>query len=210
MASSDYVVRITRTYDELRDVIAKIGTKCQKIVAYEHTGSRVHCHLLLVECKVSTDTLKNYVKEKLGVVDKSDWSFKKCTEFYDKYITYMSKGTLQWKYQEGFEEEFLEKKKSEWVVKNEVHVLPSNKKNNKKDYWEIIMEVRSQLTFHNTSGIWESRYPVQSNSEIYDMLIKKLEENKIRAADYELKRWFHTIIREYDQNLKKKILDTLV
>ena len=119
----------------------------------------------------------------------------------------MSKGNIQWSFQKGFEDAFLEQKKSEWVEKK----VPTSKEGTKKkkDYWDIIMEIRSELSFVDTSHIWESRVCQQSNSEIYDIMTKKLEENKIRAADYELKRWLHTIVREYDRNLKKSVLKSL-
>lgn len=206
---TDYAIRITRSFIELGNSIEAIADKCKKVVLYEHEGSRTHCHLLLVECKVSTDTLKNYFKKTLGVVDKADWSFKVCTEFYNRYITYMSKGKYMYKYQKGFEESFLEEKRNEWVEKVVVE-SPTATKKVKKEYWRIIEEVRSQLTFTDESGLWGlTRKCNQSNTQIYDLLIAKLEENKIRSADFELKRWLHTIVREYDENLKYNVLKSL-
>lgn len=210
---TDYAIRITRTFDEMGTAIERIASKCKKCVVYQHEGSRPHCHLLLVECQVSTDTLKNYLKAQLGVVDKSDWSFKKCQENYDKYITYMSKGIHKWSYQKEFEEKFLEEKRAEWkdkAVESRSDTTAAKKKA-KKDCWEIILEVRSQLSFKDTLGTFGwATYCEQTNEQIYDIMIKKLEENKIRAADYELKRWLHTIVRGHDENLKRNILKSLV
>lgn len=204
----DYAVRITRTYDELGDSVKSIAQKCKQVIVYQHEGSRLHCHLLLVECKVSTDTLKNYFKKTLGVVDKSDWSFKVCNEFTNKYITYMSKGKYKPSFVKGFEENFIEERQKEWVEKKAATIVAAKKKS-KVEYWDIILDIRSQLTFKDTSHIWQTTECEQSYEQIYDMLIKKLEENKIRAADFELKRWMHTIVRQWDNNLKRNILKSM-
>lgn len=119
---SNYKVRLTFPYSEIQAVIEQFGEVSEGIVAYEHKAdkevSRTHVHLLLVGCKMSTDTLKNYVRRKIGSVDRNDWSFEKAedtVEGYEKYITYMSKGNLDCLYSKGMTKEFIDACKVKWV-----------------------------------------------------------------------------------------------
>lgn len=120
---SNYKVRLTFPYSEIQAVIEQFGEVSEGIVAYEHKAdkevSRTHVHMLLVGCKMSTDTLKNYVRRKIGSVDRNDWSFERAedtVEGYEKYITYMSKGNLDHSYSKGITDEFLVACRLKWVV----------------------------------------------------------------------------------------------
>lgn len=99
------------------------------MVVYEHTdASRIHLHFLVEECTVSTDTLKNYFKKELGVVNSRDWSFKTATKVpivvqetnkysrggFSEYIKYMSKGKHEPVFNKGYEEAYLDFCKSLW------------------------------------------------------------------------------------------------
>lgn len=96
-----FAVRITRSFDELKPFFDKIVSKhpgCV-LVVYQHDADdevkRTHIHALLEVIGVSSDTLKRWVKECLGVTEFSryDWSF---TVAHSRdFITYMSKGHLE-------------------------------------------------------------------------------------------------------------------
>lgn len=171
-----YAIRITRSYDVLGTVIERMAGKCKALLAYEHTHSkRVHCHLLLVGCEVSTDTLKNYIKAKLGVVDKEDWSFKTCASDYDKYITYMSKGNINPSYIKGYENAFLEQKKNEWVS-------PQNTV-------KIVSKKKSQLTKFEIVQLIVDKLPKEeslSDKEIIEVIIQVLKDNKQAIGMYKI------------------------
>lgn len=112
--------RITNSYLELSAFCDKLTKHCDKLVVYQHDTTRTHIHGLILNCKVSTDTLKNYVKHALGVQSypKTDWSFKtehKGNPVSSDFITYMSKGSLQPSMQFGYTIEELEHYKSLWV-----------------------------------------------------------------------------------------------
>lgn len=114
--------RITETFDNLRALCDLLQGNCSAVVIYEHDATRVHIHGLIKECKVSSDTLKNYVKRSLGVTTfpKSDWSFKTLHEgepVGDGFITYMSKGVLQPRFVYGYTDEQIEHYKLKWIPK---------------------------------------------------------------------------------------------
>ena len=108
-------IRITNTYTQLSDFCKRLIPVCDKVVIYEHEASRVHIHGLLINCKVSTDTLKNWIKKdlKVSAYPKSDWSFTVGQD--DGFITYMTKGLLNPKFVHGYTDEFLEAKRTSWV-----------------------------------------------------------------------------------------------
>jgi len=116
----NYAIRITNSYNELTQFVEQLVTCCDKLIIYEHRSNRIHIHGLLINCKVSTDTLKNYVKRALSVntYPKTDWSFKTLYEgnpVDDKFIIYMSKGTIQPSYNRGFTDAEIEQYRSQWV-----------------------------------------------------------------------------------------------
>lgn len=114
--------RISNSYQDLEPFVAKLSVQCTKLIIYQHQANRVHIHGLAIACKVSTDTLKNYVKSSLGVTSypKTDWSFKTIHDgkpVGDEFIIYMSKGTLEPMYNLGYESEYIQSLKSKWVDK---------------------------------------------------------------------------------------------
>lgn len=112
----NYAVRITYGYKELETFYKATTDVCSKVIVYEHVdAARLHCHALLEECTVSTDTLKNWIKKALGVTqfDKKNWSFKTANSDY-KYVTYMSKGKYDAKLVKGYSPEQVAEWKAAW------------------------------------------------------------------------------------------------
>lgn len=109
-----YAVRITEPYIRLKPFWDRLAEGAPKLVVYEHTDGRIHCHAL-VETTLSTDTLKNWVKKALQVTayPKTDWSFK--TAENDRFITYMSKGRLNPLVCVGYSPEQIAELRSQWV-----------------------------------------------------------------------------------------------
>jgi len=88
---SNYAIRITKSYDDLSGIFLKYNETSNVVVVYQHPDEgNVHCHILLMECTVSTDTLKNYIRKVVGQVERSEWSFKAGANL--DFISYMSKG----------------------------------------------------------------------------------------------------------------------
>lgn len=110
-----YAIRVTRSCKELTGFFEKLDRVTDKFTIYQHDVlDNVHIHGLLVNCSVSTDTLKNYIRKDVGNVKSTDWSFKTADDF--NFITYMSKGTLDPVVNKGFTPEELEEYKSKWVT----------------------------------------------------------------------------------------------
>jgi len=116
----NYAIRIAVPFADLDKFCDLIRSQCASCVIYEHKASRVHIHGLIKDCKVSTDTLKNYVKRALNVTTfpKTDWSFKTQYEggdVNDNFITYMSKGVLEPAFVYNFDDATIAMHKSKWV-----------------------------------------------------------------------------------------------
>lgn len=94
MASREtYAVRITLPYVSMVGICTAWKDHCEQVIAYEHEGTRTHCHLLLINCKVTTQRLKQLSgREERG---NTFWNFKTADDKWDKYITYMSKGKYE-------------------------------------------------------------------------------------------------------------------
>lgn len=122
----NYAVRITRSYELCKHIVAAWALRCDKILAYEHVGTvteKVHIHLIIVGSSVSSEQLKNIAKPLGGATLKgnADWSFKtkdaKYGEVTDspRYISYMSKGEYDPKYNKGYSDAELAEAKSAYV-----------------------------------------------------------------------------------------------
>lgn len=158
-------IRVTNSYEDLRSFCDQLVTCCDKVVIYEHEASRVHIHGLLINCKVSTDTLKNYVKRALSVntYPKSDWSFKTLHEgnpVNDDFIIYMSKGSIDPVMVKGYTVDEIQLFKSRWVTKT--------------DY-----RAKKSLTQYKIRVENPKEAKIRQN-EMMDMIKKRIYEQKIK------------------------------
>lgn len=193
----DYFIRITYSYEQLRDSIIAISAKCSSVVVYEHEGKRVHIHALLKDCNVSTDTLKNYVRKSVGCVAKTDWSFNKA--FNDECIIYMSKGKLDPVFVNNYDEIKILEYKSKWepretktntmkqfVIKETAAesrlrqgemidecIKRLTKDGNKPRGREIVEMIRQVVVVENKTIIGRFKY-----RDYYDTLMARMEHTK--------------------------------
>lgn len=130
MPPVNYAVRLRAPYVELETTVAAWALQAEKVLCYEHPDKRenVHCHLLLYGVYISTDTLKGIMRRH-GIVLKGagQVSFKSSFKANDvsldiidatipKYITYMSKGKYDAKYNKGYTQDFLDECKARWLT----------------------------------------------------------------------------------------------
>jgi len=108
--------------------------QCDKMVVYEHEGSvteKVHIHILMINSAYPVDTLKKQVKTMGAAVFKGngDWSFKTKDKKYgpvsdsQDYVTYMTKGIHEPKYNKGYLSEYIDECKKQWVDKSKTSKL---------------------------------------------------------------------------------------
>jgi len=114
----DYMVRLTHSYEVAQRVVGLWAMRCDKLLAYEHVGSKtgkVHIHLSLLGTNVDKKQLRNIANETKLPVSGNEWCSFKAWDRKDEYITYMSKGQLDPKYNKGYAEEFIKQCKDKWV-----------------------------------------------------------------------------------------------
>lgn len=117
-----YAVRITHSYEVATPIVHLWAMKCEKILAYEHIGSRtgkIHIHLLLVNTSVDKKQLRNIAATTKIAVSGNEWMSFKAADLDTTYITYMSKGEISPSYNKGYTDEELLLYKSKWVPPQE-------------------------------------------------------------------------------------------
>lgn len=214
----DYAIRIRRSYASLKLFSEYLNEVVTKWVIYEHPEEgNVHIHGLLLGCNCSTDTLKNQVKKALGVTKfpKEEWSFiteykdKNTKQMYkvsqensDKFITYMSKGKYEPKGSKGYEIEYFEERRKAWITRTNETERPTPKKRSKKEtHFDICMRIREkalkrEALVRNPEGSVETRMVFTSFENVYRLLLKELDDNRIRTSEYDMDRWLFTILRD--------------
>lgn len=147
--ATNYAVRITRPYEECAAYVAKISLLCEKVLVYEHVGTateKVHVHLMIVGARCDKKTIKDNAAKGTPLArlkGNGDWSWKSTDSKYGpvedspKYISYMSKGKHDPKYNKGYTQEELDDAKSKWVE-------PTNKSKDEKLYIEFEEVLRGQ------------------------------------------------------------------
>ena len=126
-----YAVRLRAGYETLATTIGAWAMRCEKVLCYEHDDrhENLHVHLLLEGVATSVDTLKNDMRARgIDLKGAGQLSFK--TKFKlasgdvvnitddtkGRYITYMSKGKYDPKYNKGYTADYIALAKSQWVV----------------------------------------------------------------------------------------------
>jgi len=125
-----YAVRLRASWDALRTTIGQWALRCDKVLLYEHAErhENIHCHLLLEGVSCSIDTLKNDMRAHgIDLKGAGQLSFKSKFKLRDgstiniteankgRYVTYMSKGKYDPKYNKGYDPDWLTIQKSRWI-----------------------------------------------------------------------------------------------
>jgi len=191
----DLFIRISRSYDELFDLVDSID--CDKIIVYEHTAdetvSRTHCHIVIIGSKIKPDAIKTRYKKLYGNIEKTDWSFKKCVEDYLPTITYMSKGTLPPKLCKGFDTDTVVELTQKWVD-------PTTLKLTLKD-GKLVKEVKEKAKKTKREMLELVRSHVEPNAltrDILKVIRKVLMDNNEVIGQYKMMDYYDSFMM-YDR-----------
>lgn len=121
-----YAVRVTHSWLQAQCIAYLWALRADKVLVFEHSQEtktardKTHIHMLLVNTSIDKKQLRNLAKEtNVPTKGNENMSFKMADEPFVKYITYMSKGVLQPKYNKGWTPEELEEYRLLWVDPNE-------------------------------------------------------------------------------------------
>lgn len=114
-----FAVRITRDFGQLVPFFERFSSTPSSVcVVFQHDAdeevSRTHVHALMTSSIASTDTLKRWIKDVVGPVERYDWSFTTCRD-PDVYVTYMSKGKLDPVFVRGMDMQKVTELRAKWV-----------------------------------------------------------------------------------------------
>lgn len=204
-----FFVRIRLSADVLSNVFDRISSTTTKTVVYQHADNpdNVHCHLLLIDCNVSTDTLKNYIKATGEVPVRAGnkfWSFKTCDSDLDTPVVYMSKGRLSPSYVKGFTQEQLDSYKDRWVDRTPEtsgsktlvsYTVKENPEQQKRRQWDNVQEIVKRYNL----------LQIKTGRELC-RIIKKvvIDEGHTMLGRYKLRDYYDTvkaIVQENDWSL---------
>lgn len=191
-----YACRVSRAFEELVSFWDKIDTQ---LIVYEHTAddevNRTHCHFLL-ETTVSTDTLKNWIKQALDlkVFPRTDWSFKTTYKDDDdevhpvdfEFITYMSKGNLDANLCQGFDETQLESYKSKWKPTKKYKGLKQFKLISEKP------ETQRQRVATMLQPVIDANH--HTYRDILDHILQVIKRERIVVGRYKIRDYFDYVV----------------
>lgn len=208
-------IRISKTYEELKDFVKKLSDACDVCVVYEHesdeTVNRTHIHAYVENPQVSTDTMKNWVKKSLKVVTfpKTDWSF---TEAKDRgFVTYLSKGKLDPLFCKGIDAEACRLLKEAWVLldampkrKTQYVLKVENPEQQKMRQAEMIAEIRRRVNTYKGEEP-EGKYdPSRLVDIIKDVVI--IQNNTI-CGRYKFRDYYDTVMAHESPFFKTQMIN---
>jgi len=218
-----YAIRISREYIDISGTINKMSELSEMSVWYEHPAdedvSRTHVHGLLMSSSINTDSVKNWIKKELNLktFDRSDWVFsttytsKKIKysitmESYPKYITYMTKGIFQPKFNKGFDPEFLEQRRLLWVEPsmNDKYekigykiIKPETPKEKKLREFELLELIDKRL---------KEKFTIWDDFKMIPVVIDVLLEQKHCLSVYKVRDWVEKVqMYGYKQSFVDKV-----
>lgn len=196
-------IRISRSFTELNpkeeSFITKLAEVCDVLVVYEHEAddeiSRTHIHCYADNPRVSTDTMKNWVKKALGVTKfvKTDWSFPEAQD--EGFITYMSKGHLDPLFIKGITADACTLLKAQWVEipkakgKTQYILRVENPAQQKLRQSEMVDEIRRRIHANPPPDDYDMTAIVIQH--ILDVVVK---ENKTVCGRYKVRDYYDTVM----------------
>lgn len=193
---------------EILPVCESITSVCERVIGYEHNDvGNVHVHMILIGCKVSTDTLKNYIKKSGKVPARAGnpfWSFKTADAPVDA-LPYMSKGV----YEPFIVKEFTEQEIADAKAKGYMPERKTGKYQTKLQY--IVRETSSEAKKRKNDLIKEMLLELDGHQcinleyhideVIVKVIVKVLNDNNVIFGRYTVRDYYDTICsRKYTGN----------
>ena len=181
-------IRITRAYEQVKQWVDKVADNSVSIIVYEHTGEKtkkVHIHMLVEGCKVSTETLKRWLST--GPMDqyvRSDWSFK---EKYDSKpvdrgcITYMAKGHLEPVFARNIDQQVIYELKNKWVE----YKKDDKPDTNKATQFEMLLEM--------VNCVKDNGVNLCEISAVFRVISQTLRKYRVVTSLYKMRDYYDSI-----------------
>lgn len=195
-------IRVSRPYDDLKKFCEKLADACDVCVVYEHEAdeaiSRTHIHAFVENPKVSTDTMKNWVKKALNTTafPKADWAFTGATD--RGFVTYMSQGHLIPKFVKGIEKSEMDILRAAWVTreqqprKTQYILKAENPEQQKMRQWEMVTEIRRRIRIPPEKETNEGLYDTSRVCNIIRDVV--IIQNRTLCGRYKFRDYYDTVM----------------
>lgn len=210
---------IGKPYCDISGVINNWARESEQLLVYEHGpddgASYTHCHILVMGIKLDKKQLyKRKDWKELGLDGKKKQFGFDTFQSGKKTIEYMSKGMYDPVFNKGFDSETIANAKANGYVRT----VNDNDNDNKVNYYRICKKIKHSVSYvpclmRDDFGNMISGQRIASFDEVYDKLLKELDENEVRTNGFDMERWLLTILRDdphwgvnYRENLRKKFL----
>lgn len=221
-----YHIVVHRPYVDISKTISRVAENCNQLAVYDHPANKRECshtHWYLSGFTKTVERIKQWITEELGVkLKRTEWAFmttitkgaKKGLPVDLDCLSYFHKGQYPCVFSQNITPEtFSEKHLVSYKPKTDETTAKGSHTDRqlaKKGltHWDIVEWVRDKAKKEEYLGrdpdigmVHKTRFA--SYSEVYDLLVIKLEELKIKTHQSDLERWFATIVRT-DQSCQIK------
>lgn len=171
-----------------------------------------HCHIPISGLDVSDESLRKSLK-KNGLDGRANYSLMsktaKTKEDYDweKLMTYCLKGSLVPKKSKGVIDTEIARFQQLWIPPEELKkkTLSASGKKSEKSHWDLMDECWSEMKTKYSHEMYSSMKAQELDLEptltepgrhiLWDIMIRILNENKVRTSQNELERFWVTLLR---------------
>lgn len=230
--SATYQLVFHKSYDEIEPHITRLKEECVSYLVGEHPAdddvATTHCHIAIsgintraLTTKAACETIRGWLPDSIKgrgqyvIMDKTQHT--RLLYDWNMLCQYILKGKRE--YFKCKSDNITEEDIQRWIdaynqVKQEKQKVKEEKQK-KKEYtqWDVIMEVRAEapkreqlvqkpfgLVYVNT---------VIPSQEVYNLMLEKLDEHKIRTNLNETERIFFSIIRE-DPSIREATYENMM
>ena len=186
----NFAIRVTLPYEQCAKAIAMWSMKCEKLIVYEHQGEKtekIHIHIAIEGSIIAAKQLKNlFVDVCPGVGGNKGLYSSKQWDNDHTYITYMTKGQHDPKYNKGYPDDLINQLKQAWIRPTAYEKKNPNKEKLDKFYtwgFEQGANIQDIAEFYTLRPLAQ-RYVYATCGQVWDIQAMNVYRMLMRTVMY--------------------------
>lgn len=186
----NYAIRVTLPYHDMSGVVKVWSLYADKVAVFQHEAdedvNKTHIHIGLLNCEFKTpEALKRKMLKQITVEETGNklWSFK-VWDGSQKYLTYMSKGTLIASYLKLWDDNDVNMWKEKWIDTPPAPPSTQTDKKSQMTKYEIVQKVWERMPKEIQWG--EPDLYVNGEQRVLEKIREVLIENKQAIGLYKV------------------------